>query len=789
MTGCAHPGNDGVLETPAPTLTTEEAERVALDMFGIRARASSLDSERDQNFRLSTSDDNEFVLKIANPAENDTVIDMQAQALAWIARVDPQLPIPRLHPTKEGLDAGTVSVDERDCIVRVVTYLQGLPLDDATPTSQLRRALGASLAHLDLALQGLFHRAAGHELLWDLKYAGRLRKYLDTIPDISQRSLAGDVLDRFSTSIEPAFATLRAQIIHNDLHPGNVLVDPDRHDHVVGIIDFGDIVHAPLINEVAVAAAYQTLSQHDPVASAGELIAGYHAINPLLDRELEMLPLLIMTRLVMSVVISSWRGQQHPENVEYITGDQHPSWVALEQLAAIDPKEIADAFSAACGMLAAGEPGVPLARSRESDNALTGRRQHFLGESLQLSYQQPLHLVKGDGVWLFDADGRRYLDAYNNVAHVGHCHPDVVSAISRQARLLNTNTRYLHADIVDLAAKIADTMPGELSVCMFVCTGSEANDLAWQIARSVTGGSGAIVTDNAYHGNTSAVTELSPEELGRAPEPWVATVPAPNTYDGPCRDDDSALLESSASVIEQAVEELRGRGHRLAAYMFDTIFASDGIRVPPEGYLESIFDKIREAGGVCIADEVQAGFGRTGEFMWGFQRHGVVPDIVTLGKPMGNGHPIAAVVITPDIAASFARKQYYFNTFGGNPVSAAAGLAVLRIMTQERLQENAIAVGSYLRSGIRALASHHAIIGDIRGAGLFTGVELVSDRDTRQAATDQARTVSNEMRRHGVLIGLTGENDNVLKIRPPMVFDRANADLLCATLDGVLADL
>jgi 4-aminobutyrate aminotransferase-like enzyme len=491
----------------------------------------------------------------------------------------------------------------------------------------------------------------------------------------------------------------------------------------------------------------------------------------------------------MSVVIASWRAQQHPENIEYITGDQHSSWVALEQLAAIDPKAMSRAFSEACGLPGGGEQRSPHARSPESDEALSDRRQHLLGESLQLSYQQPLHIVKGDGVWLFDSDGKRFLDAYNNVAHVGHCHPDVVSAIHRQARLLNTNTRYLHADIVDLAAKIADTMPGDLSVCTFVCTGSEANDLAWQIARSVTGGSGAIVTDNAYHGNTNAVIELSPEELGRAPEPWVATVPAPNTYDGPCRDDDRALVESSAPRIGQAVEELRGRGHRLAAFMFDTIFASDGIRIPPEGYLQAVFDKVHEAGGVCIADEVQAGFGRTGEFMWGFQSQGVVPDIVTLGKPMGNGHPIAAVVTTPDIAASFARKQYYFNTFGGNPVSAAAGLAVLRIMTQERLQENAVAVGSYLRSQIRNLSSNHAIIGDIRGAGLFTGVELVADRHSRQAATDQARTVTNEMRRHGVLIGLTGENDNVLKIRPPMVFNRSNADLLCATLDGILADL
>jgi 4-aminobutyrate aminotransferase-like enzyme/Ser/Thr protein kinase RdoA (MazF antagonist) len=790
MSGCEQPGDGGVLETPAPGLTIREAEHIALDMFGISARARLLDSERDQNFQLSVSDGNDFVLKISNPAEDAAVIDLQAQALLWIAKVDSQLPVPRIRPTKEGQNAGVMRIDQRDCLVRVVSYLQGLQLADATSTSQLRQTLGSSLARLDLASQGFFHSAAGHVLLWDLKHAGQLRQYLDTIPDARRRSLAEHILDRFTTHIEPAIAGLRAQIIHNDFNPGNVLVDPDDHDCVTGIIDFGDMVHAPLVNDVAVAAAYQTLSRDDPVASACELIAGYHAVNPLLQRELELLPMLIMTRLVMGVVISSWRSQQHPDNIEYIAGDQLSSWEALEKLVEIDVAAMSRTFSDACGPSAAG--GYEVARDElpETNKALTDRRHQFLGESLRLSYEQPLRLVKGEGVWLFDSAGRRFLDAYNNVAHVGHCHPEVVSAISRQASLLNTNTRYLHADIVDLAAKIADTMPGDLSVCMFVCTGSEANDLAWRLARSVTGGSGAIVTDNAYHGNTTAVNELSPEELtGRRPEPWVATVPAPNSYNGPYRDNKSKLVESAKPRIGQAIEELSDRGHPLAAFMFDTVYTSDGIRIPPEGFLESVFGRIRKAGGVCIADEVQAGFGRTGEFMWGFQRHGVVPDIVTLGKPIGNGHPIAAVVTTPEIAAFFARSQYYFNTFGGNPVAAAAGLAVLDVMTRERLQENAIEVGEYLRCRIRTLSSSHLIIGDIRGAGLFTGVELVADRDTRQAATGPARRVINEMRRNGVLMGLTGEHSNVLKIRPPMVFSRANADLLCDKLTDVLANL
>ncbi|MGI9265765.1 MAG: aminotransferase class III-fold pyridoxal phosphate-dependent enzyme, partial [Gammaproteobacteria bacterium] len=625
--------------------------------------------------------------------------------------------------------------------------------------------------------------------LWDLKHAGRLKSHLGTVSDVARRELARQVLDHFTEDFKPVIPGFRAQVIHNDLNPGNVLVDPDCHDRVVGIIDFGDIVHAPLINNIAVAAAYQAMSQPDPVASACDLVAGYHSVNCLRESELKWLPLLIMTRLTTSAVISSWRAQHHPENIDYITGDQEVSWSALEQLSAVDPVVMTQAFADACEMPATSNPRQVQDHFETANEDLATQRLQYMGKSLRLSYEEPLHIVRGDGVWFFDVDGRRYLDAYNNVAHVGHCHPAVVSAITRQARLLNTNTRYLHTNVVALAKRITESMPGELGVCMFVCTGSEANDLAWRIARTVTGGSGAVVTDNAYHGNTTAVTELSPEEMTGQPEPWVVTVPAPNTFDGPFSDDPDGLVASAATVIDEAIRQLDSRGHRLAAYMYDTLFTSDGIRLPPEKYVQSIAASVRAAGGLLIADEVQAGFGRTGDAMWGFQRHGVIPDIVTLGKPMGNGHPIAAVITTPEIADLFARDQYYFNTFGGNPVAASAGLAVLDVMARERLRDNAIVVGDYLRSQIAAMASRHGSIGDIRGAGLFVGVELVTHRGSRQAARGAASRIINEMRRNGVLVGRTGTHDNVLKIRPPLVFSRANADLLCEALDDALTTL
>jgi 4-aminobutyrate aminotransferase-like enzyme len=364
-----------------------------------------------------------------------------------------------------------------------------------------------------------------------------------------------------------------------------------------------------------------------------------------------------------------------------------------------------------------------------------------------------------------------------------------VQAIAAQASRLNTNTRYLHEHIVQYADELTARMPGDLSVCFFVCTGSEANDLAWQIACAASGGSGAIVTEHAYHGNTTAVAQLSPEELGsRRPENWVTTVPAPDRYRYRADGERSEALagEAFAAHLDTAIATLYERGRRVAAFFVDTIYTSDGIHIAPPGYLAAAWRRVRAAGGLCIADEVQAGFGRTGDYLWGFEQQGVVPDIVTLGKPMGNGHPLAAVVTTPAIARAFAADRYYFNTFGGNPVSCAAGLAVLEVLEREGLKANAREVGVCLRARLDELQSRHASIGDVRGSGLFYGVELVVERATQEPAPEAARTIVNAMRREGVLIGRTGRHENVLKIRPPLVFSRDNANQLADALDRVL---
>ena len=424
--------------------------------------------------------------------------------------------------------------------------------------------------------------------------------------------------------------------------------------------------------------------------------------------------------------------------------------------------------------------------TQDSDAArLIARRDRLMGSAYRLFYEHPIHLVKGEGVWLYDADGKKYLDMYNNVPHVGHCHPQVVEALTRQIRTLNTHTRYLHENVLDYAERLTEKFPDELDVAMFSCTGSEANELSLRIARAYTCGTGIIVTDHAYHGNTHATYQISTEDIPPEELPdFVISVPAPDTYRGAYRGDDAG--ERYAAHIETAIDELRGRGVKPAAFIVDTIFSSAGVVSPPPGYLKKAAEIIRAAGGLFVADEVQPGFGRTGKNFWGFEADGFAPDIATMGKPMGNGQPLAAMVTRTDVIERFSKKASYFNTFGGNPVSCAAGLAVLDVIESENLQQNALEVGQHLIDGLNDLATRHESIGDIRGSGLFLAVDLVKDRETRAPATEMTSRVVNGLRDRGILTGSIGPGDNILKLRPPMVFSTENADYFLGIVDEVL---
>ena len=399
-------------------------------------------------------------------------------------------------------------------------------------------------------------------------------------------------------------------------------------------------------------------------------------------------------------------------------------------------------------------------------------RRRLLGRNLSVAYHEPVKIVRGSMQYLFDDEGRRYLDAYNNVAHVGHCHPKVVAAGQEQMGLLNTNTRYLSDLIIRYAEALTATLPKSLSVCFFVNSGSEANELALRLARAHTKARDLIVLDHAYHGNTTSLIDISPYKHngpgGVGPPSWVHKVALPTSA-------------NDAQEVRHVLGKLKSK---LCGFIAESMPSVAGQIVLPEGYLNQVYDLVRSAGGVCIADEVQTGYGRVGTHFWAFEKYNVVPDIVVLGKPIGNGHPIGAVITTREIADSFDNGMEFFSTFGGNNVSCAIGLKVLEVVQEEKLQAHALGVGDRLLTGLRALKQRHEIIGDVRGSGLFIGVELMRNVEP---ATVEANRIVNRMRERGILLGTDGPHHNVLKIRPPMPFSNTDADFLLTTLEELFA--
>jgi 4-aminobutyrate aminotransferase-like enzyme len=569
-------------------------------------------------------------------------------------------------------------------------------------------------------------------------------------------------------------------VIYNDFHESNVIATFDPSFSVAGVIDFGDMVYGAVAQDLAVTIASLVHWSSDQVFAASCLARGYQRFMPLEADDLALLRDLVLARLMLQVGIVAYRADA---NAATPLDDLQVLYMnAIERIAAVDPSDFV------AGMLPS---VVPVRRVSPETRSVTTpsllkQREAVLGKTYTF-YNEPLELVRGRGSKVWDAAGNEYLDCYNNVANLGHCHPYVVDALARQASTLNTNSRYLHKEIVRLGERLSATLPPHLDTWIFVCTGSEANDLAVRMARAVSGKEGIVVTENSYHGNTSVVAPLSLIDYDAAERPaWVETLPPPNLYRGLYRHGDNDAGSKYADHLDDAASRLMQNGHGLAGVMIDSIFDANGALVPPSDYLPKVYASAGRQGGLTIADEVQMGFARSGTHMWGFQAFGVEPDIVTTGKPMGNGHPIAAVVTRREIAARLQTKGGYFNTFGGNTVSAVVGNACLDVLWGEDLQGNAARSGAVLRSGLDALGTRHELVGHIQGRGLFLGVELVTDRVTKAPAKLAARWVREHMKSLGVLVSSTGPFGNIIKIRPPLVFSGADAERCVEALDSAL---
>ncbi len=760
--------------TTPPAFDLAAAGQILRDGFGVESSLTPLAGERDQNFRADARDGRRFLFKISNPADGPSIVDMQTAALRHIERVDPGLPVMRTLPATAGTPWVEVpGPDSRTYLARLFTFLPGQVTPTTALTTQAIWSFGQITARLGRALRGFFHPAADYEILWDVTRAPKLRPLLAHLSDGARRAQVERVLDRFETRVAPVLPGLRAQVIHGDMSLDNVLLGDDLG--VSGILDFGDMTHAALVCDLAVSVADVLHGRDDAIEAADAMIGGYVSVTPLEDEEAGLLADLVAARLATEITVSAWRSGLYPDNAAYSVGGEPGARAFLDSIEAMGADAVARRFREACR-------GLPYRRS--ATGGLLERRRRALPRS-PLFYSHPVHLVRGEGVWLFDSDDRRYLDCYNNVPVVGHSHPLVVRAVTQQQRLLATHSRYLHEAIVELAERLQATLPPGLDAVLIVNSGSEANDLAWRIARAATGRAGAVVSAYAYHGLTEATHALSPEEWAKGERPaHVTTVPAPDGYRGPYRREEDGWAQRYAAHIDDAARELGGRG--FAAMYVDPAFTADGILSPPPAYLREAARRVQALGGLLVADEVQAGHGRSGSHLWSFQASGTAPDMVVMGKPMGNGFPVAALVVRSGVLAAVPEETELFSTFGGNPVACAAALAVLAVIEDEGLVANAAEVGAYLRQGLVALAERHPLIGDIRGEGLLLGVELVDERQTRVPAAGRARQITEAMRERRVLVSATGPAGNVLKIRPPLVFQREHADLLLQTLDDVL---
>lgn len=749
----------------APRVSLPDALDVARRIYGMTGSGSLLPSERDQNV-LVEGDDRRGVLKIANTVESRALLEAQNAALAHVARRTALCP--RVVLSLDGLDIAEIATPAGDRhFVRMFTWLPGAPLSAvASQPTQLLESLGAAVAELDRALEGFDHPAVHREFHWDLVRGLSLCRELGpSIGDPGMRALVAGLLDRIERDDAPRFARLKRAVVHNDPNDFNVLVESGR---ISGIVDFGDIVHSFAVADLAIAAAYATLGKSDPLDAAVAVVRGYQRDGPLDDDEIDALFGLILMRLCTSVCVAARQQSQRPDDA-YLGVSQGPIAATLPRLAALDPASVAAAFRRA--------------RGRTPEETLAARRR-VIGPNLSVAYRTPVKIVRGWMQYLFDESGRQYLDAYNNVPHVGHSHPRVVRAATEQMLVLNTNTRYLHDKLAMFAERLIATLPAPLRVCYFVNSGSEANELALRLARAHTRRRDVIVLDAAYHGNTTSLVDISPYKFngpgGEGAPPWVHALPLPDTYRGKYRRDDPRAGEKYAEFARYV--------RNPSALITESAPSVGGQIILPDRYLASVYAIVRAAGGVCIADEVQTAYGRMGTDFYAFEAQHVVPDIVVLGKPIGNGYPLGAVVTTAEIAASFDNGMEFFSTFGGSTVACAVGLAVLDVVDEERLQEHARAVGDLMLERLRSLAGDHPLVGDIRGSGFFLGVELVKDRETLEPAAAEASEVSNRMRERGILLGTDGPFHNVIKIRPPMPFTAEDAEHLATTFADVLQE-
>ena len=747
-------------------------KQAILKAFGILPlKIKRLNGYENENY-LVTAKDAQYIFKTYPSTKNtSSLINAECQALIHLQQKGGcKTPIP--IPFISGEFVKTIDINKETKCCRMLSFLPGNFLGDIKPKKSLMGNLGVFLADLNQKLDG-FHsdaiRARNYE--WDLQNLPLNRKHISAIHDPKQRRIVAYFFQKFDLLVAPCIPELRKAYIHSDFNEWNVLAEGDQ---ALGLIDFGDMVYSPLINEVATALCYLSYDKDTFFDWTTPFLKAYHKIIPLKKKEVGLLYFLIATKLCISVCQSARSRLSQPEN-KYASVSEENAWKMLQKLLVINPISVEDHFMHALGL--GKDNTVDLAEKIKT-------RGRYFSRILSMSYKQPVYMSGAAFQYMYDGYGNTFLDAYNNIPHVGHSHPKVVAAGQKQMATLNTNTRYLYDLLSEYAEALLQKLPKKLNKVFFVNSGSEASDLAIRMAQKHSGNKSIMVLEHGYHGHTQTGIDISEYKFnhpkGQGQKSHILKTPIPKKYKGRYE----GKNEPGVLYAKEAIEQLNKNENSIAAFIAEPIVGCGGQVPLASGYLKTLYPEIRKKGGLCISDEVQTGFGRLGSVFWGFELHGVIPDMVVLGKPMANGHPMGAVVTSEEVAASFAEGVEFFSSFGGNPVSCAIGKAVLEVIDEEKLQKNALEVGKYYCSLLKELQKEDARIGDVRGEGLFLGVELINEHE--KPNTELAQLLKNGLRNRHVLISTDGPADSVIKTKPPILFTKSNAERVVSEIRRAL---
>jgi ethanolamine-phosphate phospho-lyase len=657
---------------------------------------------------------------------------------------------------------------------RLLRYIEGEFIGDIDQPDSLIYDFGRCIGELDKALMNVnSNLVKSRRQFWDLQFSYQNYSLTEYISDPSLRNHVKYYFNRFHLNVLPVLHTLRHSTIHGDLNDYNVLASGNS---IKGIIDFGDICYSPLINDLAIAATYIMMDKENPFDSIVPLLKGFHKIIPLERDEVLLLPDLITCRLCVSICNSAQK-RSNSEDTEYVLISEKPAIELLTKWKEYNPVTISNKMLTALGM--------DSVNSNINKEAACKKRDSIISKAMSLSYTVPIYMERSLFQYMYDREGNTYLDAYNNIPHVGHSHPHISEAISSQTRKLNTNTRYIYDSLLEYGERLLEYFPERLSKIFMVNSGSAASDLATRLARNFTGHKHMLVLDHGYHGNTSTAIDISPYKFdgrgGKGKPDNVTKLPLPDEYR------EALGGKEHARIAIEKIQGIISSGTFPAAFINEPISGCGGQVPLAEDYLKSLYPFLQQSDILTISDEVQVGFGRLGQWFWGFEMHGVEPDIVVLGKPMGNGHPIGAVICTAEIADSFSTGMEFFSSFGGNPVSCAAASAVLDVIEDEGLQQNADLVGQYFIDSLKELRNRHKIIGDIRGSGLFIGVEFTNEDNS--PGTRVANIVKNKLKDAYILTSTDGPYNNVIKSKPPLCFNKENVDAVVNNIDRILKKL